>query len=133
MKAQSSGLTLIEILVALAIFAVVAAAVLAMFPTIFKVNGQTRADQAVTIGAKQFMEQARAAMDTVTEFDSVTAAASLPAAPDATKVNNYSCVRALNSQPDPSIAAGQIKRVTLTCTHSTYAQQVFTLDLGRPL
>lgn len=133
MKTRQSGLTLIEILVALAIFTVVAAAVLAMFPTIFKVNGQTRADQAVTIGAKQFMEQARAAMDTQAEYDAVTAASGLPAAPAANTVNNYNCVRTLNAQPDTTLAAGLIKRVTLTCTHSSFAQQVFTLDLGRPL
>lgn len=122
---------MIEILVALAIFTVVAAAVLAMFPTIFKVNGQTRADQAVTIGAKQFMEQTRAAMDTVAEFDNVT----LPAVPAASTVNNYSCLANVSNQATDNTAPVPIvtiKRVTLECTHSAYAQQTFALDLGRP-
>lgn len=129
--ARQSGLTLIEVLIALAIFAVVAAVVLAMFPTIFKVNGQTRADQAVTIGAKAFMEKVRAAADTKPEFDALTKA-SLPAMPEASKVNNYSCVGDVNAQPDPALTTGLIKRVTLNCTHTTFPAQDFTLDLGRP-
>jgi hypothetical protein len=72
-------------------------------------------------------------MDTQAEYDAVTAASDLPAAPATTTVNNYNCVRSLNAQPDMTLAVGLIKRVTLTCTHTSFAQQVFTLDLGRPL
>ncbi|GHF89458.1 type IV pilus modification PilV family protein [Deinococcus ficus] len=133
MKADAAiremGLTLIEVLVALAIFTVVAAAVLAMFPTIFKVNGQTRAEQAVTIGAKQYMEQVRARMDTRAEFDAPV----LPAAPTASQVNNYTCTPTLSNQTSDTAGVVVIKRMTLACTHSTYVKQTFSLDLGRPL
>lgn len=131
MKQQTEqGLTLIEVLVAISIFAIVSVAVLAMFPAIFKLNSQTRADQAVTIGAKQYLESVRPEFSTTAKFDAVTTT-SLPAGPSGTSVNNYTCERAVEM---PTTAAGIviIKRLTLRCTHTSQPTHTFTLDFGRP-
>lgn len=129
MKAQAEqGLTLIEVLVALAIFTIVSVAVLSMFPAIFKLNSQTRADQAVTIGAKQFMEQARVNFSSTSGFTAGT----LPSAPAAATVNNYTCEPSVTNQQSDTAGVVIIKRVTLDCTHTSQPQQTFVLDFGRP-
>lgn len=125
---REQGLTLIEVLVAISIFAIVSVAVLSMFPAIFKLNGQTRADQAVTIGAKQFMEQARANFSTSSGFTAGT----LPSAPAATTVNNYDCEPSVANQQSDAAGVVMVKRVTLDCTHSSQPRQIFVLDFGRP-
>ncbi|WP_180970042.1 PulJ/GspJ family protein [Deinococcus planocerae] len=117
------GLTLIEVLVALAIFAVVSVAVLATFPAIFKLNGQTRADQAVTVGAKGFMEGVRVRYSTQAGFDTGT----LPPVPSGA---GYTCTGAVANQLGTSPVL--IKRVTLSCTHPSQPTQTFVLDVGRP-
>lgn len=121
MNGRQRGLTLIEVLVSIAIFAIVSVAVLAMFPTIFKLNSKTRADQAVTISAKQFMENLRVKYSTRAGFDN-------GALPD----NPSDCTGTVNNQPISSLPAGTIKRVTLTCTPPNQPTQTFVLDLGRP-
>ncbi|MBB5233828.1 PulJ/GspJ family protein [Deinococcus budaensis] len=126
------GLTLIEVLVAIAMFAVVSVTVLAMFPTIFKLNSQTRADQAVTIGAKQYLESARPSFLTPTTFDAATTT-SLAAAPSGTSVNNYTCEREVANVQTTPAGVVIIKRLTLRCTHTSQPTQTFTLDFGRPL
>ncbi|MCP2015022.1 prepilin-type N-terminal cleavage/methylation domain-containing protein [Deinococcus sp. HSC-46F16] len=125
------GLTLIEVLVALAIFTIVSVAVLSMFPAIFKLNSQTRADQAVTVGAKQYMESVRTNFSTSTLFDTATTA-SLPPAPSGNEVNGYTCERGVTDVPNPTGGLTIIKRVTLTCTHTSQPEQTFVLDFGRP-
>ena len=126
------GLTLIEVLVALAIFAVVSVAVLSIFPTVLKLNRQTRADQAVTIGAKQFIESARVTFSTQTSFDTATTS-SLSAGPSGTSVNNYNCTREVSNVQSTATGLVVIKRLVLTCTHSNEPTQTFSLDFGRPL
>lgn len=122
------GLTLIEVLVALSIFAIVSVAVLSMFPAIFKLNNQTRADQAVTVGARQFMEEARVNFATPAGFEAGT----LPDAPAAGTVNGYTCTRKVD--PVGGTTPPIIKRVTLTCEHTTQSPKKleFSLDFGRP-
>ena len=135
MKKQSEqGLTLIEVLVSLAIFSIVSVAVLAMFPTIFKLNSQTRADQAVTVGAKQFMEQVRVDYadktkdaSGKTKFDQ----GALPTAPADSTVNGYTCTPSSVDQPVGTVT-GVVRRVTLACTLSGKPTYTFVLDLGRP-
>ncbi|MDL2344038.1 prepilin-type N-terminal cleavage/methylation domain-containing protein [Deinococcus sp. MIMF12] len=125
------GLTLIEVLVALSIFAIVSVAVLSMFPAIFKLNSQTRADQAVTIGAKQYLESVRLEFATAADFDAATTS-SLAAGPSGASVNNYECAPAVTNTATDSSSTVIIKRVTLTCTHDTEKDQTFVLDFGRP-
>ncbi|MFC4638986.1 PulJ/GspJ family protein [Deinococcus hohokamensis] len=131
MKGADQGLTLMEVLVAIALFAVVSVAALALFPTVFRVSGQTQADQAVTIAAKQYMEQARVLYSTQTGFDS----GALPSAP-ASHLGGYTCTapaataQAQNTAVTPPLAL--IKRVTLTCTKPSAPPLTFSLDLGRP-
>lgn len=130
-RQRQQGLTLIEVLVAITIFAIVSVAVLAMFPTVFRLNSQTRADQAVTIGAKQYLEAIQPSFSTTKSFDAVTAA-SLPAGPSGNSVNNYTCERTVTAVQTNSTGTVIIKRVTLTCTHSSQPTQTFVLDFGRP-
>ncbi|MFC4427725.1 PulJ/GspJ family protein [Deinococcus navajonensis] len=131
MKGTPSGLTLIEVLVAIALFAIVSVAALALFPTVFRVSGQTQADQAVTIAAKKFMEQVRVQYSTQSGFD----AGALPSAP-ATSLNGYTCAapaataQVQNTSVAPPLTL--IKRVTLTCTKASAPPLTFVLDLGRP-
>lgn len=125
------GLTLIEVLVAISIFAIVSVAVLSMFPAIFKLNSQTRADQAVTVGAKQYLESVRVNFSTRAQFDAATTAA-LSAAPSGSDVNGYTCERGVQDIPGVPGGAIIIKRVTLTCTHTSQPEQTFVLDFGRP-
>lgn len=132
MRTQTEqGLTLIEVLVAISIFAIVSVAVLSMFPAIFKLNSQTRADQAVTVGAKQFMEQVRANYSSGAGFDAGT----LPPAPAAADVNNYTCLPTVSDQAATTTGSTTtviIKRVTLDCTHTSQPRQTFVLDFGKP-
>ncbi|GGK30718.1 hypothetical protein GCM10008955_25650 [Deinococcus malanensis] len=129
MKGPSAGLSLVEVLVALALFSVVSAAVLALFPSVFRLNSQTRADQSVTIAAKHYLEQVRARYSTQSGFD----AASLPETPPASILNSYTCTPSVSTLESPFIAPGQIKRVTLSCTHASQPTLTFVLDFGRPL
>lgn len=130
MRAPTWGLTLIEVLVAIALFAIVSVAALALFPTVFRVNGQTQADQAVTMAAKKFMEQVQVLYSTRTGFDAGT----LPSAP-ASSLGGYTCAaptataQAQNSGVAPLTL---IKRVSLTCTRTNEPPLTFSLDLGRP-
>ncbi|ACO45249.1 type II secretion system protein [Deinococcus deserti] len=129
MRDRTCGFSLVEVLVALAIFSVVSAAVLALFPSIFQLNSQTRADQSVTIAARHYLERVRTQYSTQSGFD----AATLPAAPAADTLNNYTCTPAVSTRPIPALADGQIKRVTLSCSHASQPTLTFVLDFGRPL
>lgn len=128
--AAESGLTLIEVLVAIAIFAIVSVAVLSMFPAIFKLNSQARSDQAVTIAAKQFMENARTTYISNASFQQGTDG--LPAAP--TPGNGYTCTRSANPQLNSTTTPTEvlIQRVTLACEKSGQTSYTFVLDLGKP-
>lgn len=129
-RAAERGLTLIEVLVAIAIFAIVSVAVLAMFPTIFKLNSQVRSDQAVTIAAKQFMENTRTTYTSNTSFQQGTDG--LPAAP--TPGNGYTCTRSASSQLNSTVTPSEvlIQRVTLLCQRTGQPSYTFVLDLGKP-
>lgn len=129
MRGRAGGLSLVEVLVALAIFSVVSAAVLALFPSVFRLSSQTRADQSVTIAAKHYLERVRAQYSTRSGFDAEV----LPDPPAASTINHYTCTSSVSTQPIPSVAEGQIKRVTLSCTHVNQPTLTFVLDFGRPL
>lgn len=124
-RQRQQGLTLIEVLVSLAIFAIVSVAVLAMFPTIFKLNSQTRADQAVTISAKQFMENVRVNYSTKAGFDAGT----MPPKPSDCSTPTVTDQLSATSGMATMVV---VKRVSLTCTPTNQPTQTFVLDLGRP-
>lgn len=129
MKGPCAGLSLVEVLVALALFCVVSVAVLALFPSVFRLNSQTRTDQAVTIAAKHYLDRVRVQYSTQSGFD----AATLPQTPAASTLNSYTCTPSVSTPESSSSAPGQIRRVTLSCTHASQPPLTFVLDFGRPL
>ncbi|GGR98062.1 PulJ/GspJ family protein [Deinococcus sedimenti] len=130
-NSAAAGLTLIEVLVALAIFTVLSVAVLGSLPTLFKVNRSNQNDQAVTVAAKAFMESVRTNLSTRAAFD----AGVLPAAPDTSLMGGLTCTPT-QSNPVPTwvtlTGSPQVRRVTLTCEGSGQPTYTFTLDVGRP-
>jgi prepilin-type N-terminal cleavage/methylation domain-containing protein len=148
--ASSQGLTLVEVLVSIAIFAILSIAVLSSLPGILKVNRQSRDDQGVTVAGKAYLENVRTLWsDPRTVIDPVTGTSTtigqtnfdvgtLPASPDSSKTNGYTCA----PLPAPSIqvvsppetgSVTMVKRLTLTCTLTGQPTQVFVVDLERPL
>ncbi|WP_189069920.1 type II secretion system protein [Deinococcus radiotolerans] len=128
---SEAGLTLMEVLVALAIFTGLSVAVLGLLPTLFKVNRSNQTDQEVTVAAKAYMESVRTAYSVQAAFDAGT----LPAAPDTGLLGGLTCTP---SQSNPVAAwttpAGGplLRRVTLSCSGSGQPTFTFTLDFGRP-
>ena len=118
------GLTIIEVLIAVAILAVLAVATLTAIPTFFRLNQVTTEDQAVTAHARTFMETLRSQWSDPAAF----AAELLPVLPAPV---GYGC-EATVSDPDPG-APGIRKRVTLACTRSAgEGAYSFIVELGRP-
>ncbi|WP_155298268.1 prepilin-type N-terminal cleavage/methylation domain-containing protein [Deinococcus kurensis] len=126
-----AGLTLIEVLIALAIFTALSVAVLGLLPTLFQVNRSNQNDQAVTVAAKAFMESVRTTYSAQAAFDAGT----LPATPDTSLMGGLTCAA---TQANPVAAwvtpAGgpMLRRVTLTCAGTGQPTYTFTLDVGRP-
>lgn len=56
MKQAQAGLTIIEVLMAIALFGIVSAATLALLPNLFRLNANSRDDQALTLVAKAYFE-----------------------------------------------------------------------------
>lgn len=128
---REAGLTLIEVLIALAIFTVLSIAVLSVLPTLFKVNRSNQNDQAVTVAAKAFMESVRTSYSAQSTFDAGT----LPAAPDTSLMGGLTCTTSqTNPVPTWVTASGSpmLRRVTLSCTGTGQPNYAFTLDFGRP-
>lgn len=126
-----AAFTLLETLVAVAIFMILLLAVMNVFPGVFKLNAQTRGDQSVTIAAKAYMEQARIDMTDSAKFEAGT----LPTKPATSTTAGYDCTptsQQLDATGTPTTASPSIRRVTLTCTKQGVADQVFTLDFGQP-
>lgn len=117
------GLTIIEVLIAMAILAVLAVATLTAIPTFLRLNQATAEDQAVTAHARTFMETLRAQWREEAAF----AAELLPVVPAPV---GYRCEAAV-SDPDPG-APGIRKRVALTCTREAGGNYSFIVELGRP-
>lgn len=146
--ARSSGLTLVEVLVSIAIFTVLSVAVLGSLPGILKVNRQTREDQGVTVPAKAYLENVRSTFnDPVETIDPVTGKSTtagqtnfdngtLPALPDSTKMNGYTCTSTPSNQVTTPAETGSVvtvKRITLACTKTSSPTQTFVADYERPL
>ncbi|WP_309571803.1 prepilin-type N-terminal cleavage/methylation domain-containing protein [Deinococcus sp.] len=148
MPAGNQGLTLVEVLVSIAIFAVLSVAVLSTLPGILKVNRQSRDDQGVTVVGKAYLENVRAKWNdptatidptngsTTTAGQTNFDAEALPPMPASTSMNGYTCTNALSNQvTSPTEAGGvhMVKRLTMTCTLTGQPTQIFTVDLERPL
>lgn len=141
-----AGLTLIEVLVALTLFAVISMAVLGMLPGVLRINSQTRNDQGVTVAAKQYLEKARAKFNDP-EINPATNKAygleafvlgstALPAVPSSSEMNGYACTAGLSDQltsPGSTGSLVMVRRLSLECTRSAQPTQTFVVDLGRPL
>ena len=126
-QGAQAGFTLVEVLVAIALFSVVSTAVLGLFPGLLAQSVRSRAEQAVTAAAKQFMEDGRAAYEDAATFDA--GAPGLPAAPDPGQ--GYRCSRGAAAQLSDG-ATVLLRRVTLSCAKADQATYTFSLDLGRP-
>lgn len=130
-----AAFTLLETLVAVAIFMILLLAVMNVFPGVFKLNAQTRGDQSVTIAAKAYMEQARIDMTDSAKFEAGT----LPTKPATSTTAGYDCTPTTSVPLSKTETSGSttvtvklIRRVTLTCKKQGVADQVFTLDFGQP-
>ena len=124
MKRQQ-GFTVIEVLVAIAAFAVLAAGALSLLPGLFRINAQSQGDQSVTLTAKSFFEQARNAWSTQAAFD---APAALPAPVNPT---GYACT-ASHAATVVAGAVAHVRRVTLECAPGYTGAQAYVTDYGRP-
>ncbi len=117
------GLTIIEVLIAVTILAVLAVAALTAIPTFLRLNQATAEDQAVTAQARTFMETLRSQWRDPAAF----AAGSLPVVPAPA---GYRCEASV-TDPDPG-SPGIRKRVMLTCTRDAGGDYTFIVELGRP-
>lgn len=112
---QIRGLTLIEMLVAITLLAIIGAAIVAFLPTIVTLNRTATEDQETTVVAKAFFEDVRAAFEDGANFES----GSLPATPEGCVVGGENF--------NDSEGEVYIRRISLTC-----ATDVFTAEFGRP-
>ena len=146
-----AGLTLIEVIVSIAIFAMLSIAVLGSLPGILKVNSSTRDDQGVTVSAKAYLENVRAKFNEndplTTTTDPATGkvttagqtnfdAGTLPTVPSSSQMNGYTCapvMTTLVTTPATTGAIVTVRRMTLTCTQTAKPTQTFVVDFARPL
>lgn len=110
------GFTLIEMLVAIVLLAIISAALIAFMPAIVTLNRRSSQEQEITVAAKSFFEEVRRTWTARDAFDAGT----LPASPEG-------CTAQV-SDPDAG-APGIRHRVTLTCEGLTTP---FITDFGRP-
>lgn len=109
-RSRAAGFTVIEILVSIALLAVVVVSVLSLLPGLARANAATSDEQRATLVAKSYFEQAAAFYATPANYDS---AAPLPE----NTTGGLSCTAPLVTGMSAD-AAGQVnlKRVTLVCT-----------------
>ena len=123
---RQRGFTVVEVLIAIAFFSLLAAGALSVLPGLFRVNAQAQGDQSVTLSAKSFFEQARNAWSTQAAFDGPAA---LPAPVNPT---GYACT-ASHAATVVAGAVAHVRRVTLECAPGYTGAQAFVTDYGRPL
>lgn len=131
-----AGLTIVELLIALALFMVLITVILPTLPQMFGVNRSTLSSQAVNLYAKGVIEQtgglwlrrdpSPSAADPYPALVAGTLPATLPAAPA-----GVSC------QPPSSVAVGTAtpvsrRRLTVSCTSAATGTLTFIAEIGRP-
>ncbi|AFZ67480.1 PulJ/GspJ family protein [Deinococcus peraridilitoris] len=121
-----AGLTLIEVLVALALFGVVSTVVLASLPGLYRLNRTSGEEQDVTVHARTVMEGVRAAWQSRALFD----AGVLPQLPP--DPAGFSCGAPGVMVVDTGRATPRRRRLTLTCTRADHAPVIFVAEFGRP-
>lgn len=122
---DTQGFTIVEILISVALLAVVVTATFSLLPGIAQTNASTKNEQRVTLVAKSFYEQTAAFYASATNYDQAPPAAE-------NTVDGLSCPAATVTSLSTN-TAGQtsLKRVALTCSllGKTYP---FQRDFARP-
>ncbi|CAM3680817.1 hypothetical protein DESA109040_19735 [Deinococcus saxicola] len=132
-----SGLTIIELLVAISIFLVIVTFVLAALPNLFQINRRTGTAQTVSIYATSVIEQTRRswltktapvapATDAYPLFTAGTLPTTLPAAPA-----GLSCTAPAVSTQGTATPPGR-RRITVTCTPTGFSAISYVAEIGRP-
>lgn len=132
---KNQGFTLIEILVAIAILAVISLAVGALFPPVMRLNATSTGEQRATLASKAYFEALRGELRDNTKFDNAATTVANTAVPG----TDTALVCTKDTTPTNVVAVplvkggaevGVLKRFTLSCAiqNRTYA---FTLDIAR--
>lgn len=122
-----SGLTLIEVLVALAILGIVAASIFAGFASIVQLNRASTTEVDFSRVVRSTMERIRLDWS----LPNVWVAETVAGVDVDTFVRDRSGDRC-TAVVVPDSAGSEVKIVRITCESETVAQQVFELEFGRP-
>ncbi|GGK11970.1 hypothetical protein GCM10008955_01510 [Deinococcus malanensis] len=120
---KEQGFTLIEILVALAIFSIVVAAIITMLPGLATTNSRTRDDQRVLLAAQGYFEQVRGELRN--NFDSTLSTVTVPGVG-----SGLSCTTTTPVDLETLNGQSALKRVKLSCTINGKTHN-FSLDIAR--
>lgn len=138
MKQNTQGLTLIEVLVALAIFSIIVVSVLGIMPGIYRTNGSTRDAQEANNYARSVTESFRIHWMTPTtpaagstdRYPAFTAGTlpTLPATP-----TGLTCDTPVVANKTPGVSPTTRRSVSLTCTTKQGNKKAtYTVEFGRP-
>jgi len=121
---------MVELLVAMALFAIITAASASFLPGIFATSRQTKLDQTATTSLKTYFESVRQTWSNTAAFDLSVAATGFPATP-------WGCNAPSVSDPDNRPAGSTVvrRRVTLVCgatTSTGFRSNSFIAEFGRP-
>lgn len=125
MTNRTRGLTLIEVLIAMSILSVIAAAIMAALPSLVTMNRASLDDVNVTVVAKTYLERVRDEWTTQAAFD----AGMLPAVPTPP---GRTCTASVTDPDAGAFTPAIRKRVTFTCSATNANPLVFRVELGRP-
>lgn len=135
---KSSGFTLVEMLVAIALLAIIGAALVTFLPTIVTLNRTATVDQGTTVFAKRFFENVRRSWQVSGNFDSGTIIVknadgteqTLVLSGTETNVASSTGCTAVAADPDSGVYTPPVrKRVALACQNGT---STFVAEFGRP-
>lgn len=129
---KSSGFTLVEMLVAIALLAIIGAALVTFLPTIVTLNRNSTGEQEITVDAKRFFESVRQAWQDGGHFEAGTIPIENEDGTEETvALEGYAVSDACTvSVMDPDAGSPGIrKRVTLTCDG---VSTPFIAEFGNP-
>lgn len=125
MRGADGGLTLIEVLVALALFAIIGTAISGLILGNLRISGQTNAVQQTAAIAQDYMEDVRSEWSDAAKF----AAGTLPTAPTGLP-SGVTCTPSANPATGAAPLNGT-RQVTLSCT-GTKGDQKYSLVVTAP-